>query len=155
MKGIKGKIKRKVQIDIMVVYFYHQQRPVEADKDCLLVQDIFRSYQIPWLVEDWDTTYDTNINKSEDNPNNNNTFAASSSSFSQEKVRIWRCPKLQEQIQTRIHILQQRVQQQQKVPQEQQHRVPFGIIMTAHHQDDSYETVLIKLLMGVHLNKFA
>lgn len=57
--------------------------------------------------------------------------------FSQDAARKWRRSRMREVLQTCI----------------EQYQATSGLFLTAHHQDDSDETLLLKVLRGAHLTK--
>ena len=126
---------------IHVVHFHHRQRAnIEADGDCQLVQDLASSYGIPCHVEDW--KYHQTLGE-EKNMN-----------FSQDTARKWRRSKLVEYTMQQLepdeldeHTSNSRNQQ----TDEGNIIRNVGLILTAHHLEDSQESVLLKLLRGVHL----
>jgi tRNA(Ile)-lysidine synthetase-like protein len=134
-----------ITLHVSVVHFHHRQRPIDADQDCQFVLTLVEeynknTYQVgleeermisTFHVEDWN---DFTSKGDDDNDDD-------ASSFSQDKARQWRRNKL-------VEFAHEKVQKQR------QHNASdcvLGIILTAHHQDDSYESALLKLLRGVHL----
>lgn len=65
---------------------------------------------------------------------------ASSVTFSQESARDWRQKRSMELLDSIAVCESDR---------------PYGIILTAHHKDDSEETILLKLLRGVHITNIS
>jgi len=145
--------------EIHVLHFNHQQRIQTSDDDAQFVQDLCQRYNIPYHVELWETMttmiLDTEQQHHQDPPlatatptslpstsssTKTRTLSSSSSSFSQDKARQWRRQKLQEFS----------IEQIQKDTMNDDDDVA-GIIMTAHHQDDSMESLALKALRGVHL----
>ena len=118
-----------------VIHFHHRQRSKDADEDCQLVQEQCSKYDgVNFHVFDWN---DNNIE-------NQSTSSASStsSSFSQGKARNWRRTSLLQYTQDRIHP-----QTSSNCDEESS----VGMILTAHHLNDSQESLLLKLLRGVHV----
>ena len=125
---------------IHVVHFHHRQRAdMEADGDCQLVQDLASSYGIPCHVEDWKSQ----ASDEEKNP-----------SFSQDTARKWRRSKLVEYTQQQFQSdeLDEHASNSNNQQSDERNIIRnVGLIMTAHHREDSQESVLLKLLRGVHL----
>eukprot|EP00980_Cylindrotheca_fusiformis_P004322 scaffold921_cov126-Cylindrotheca_fusiformis.AAC.1 len=108
-----------------VVHFHHRQRNEDADLDCQLVKDVAEEYELPFKLQDW-----------------NDELSFSSDSFSQDLARKWRRQRLVEYTE---HLL---------VASNLSNRADgksIGVILTAHHENDSTETMVLKLLRGVHL----
>lgn len=114
-----------VCIEFHVVHFHHQQRDQDADLDCQLVKDLAEEYGLPFVLYDWNT--DDYFLESADE----------SISFSQDVARKWRRQRLVDYVTQSIAS--------------ETNQTTKGIILTAHHKDDSTETMLLKLLRGVHI----
>ena len=137
-----------LQLDITVVHFHHRQRPFEADEDYRLVRELVDSHNknksnnnntiMSFRLEDWK-------DRKTVDPKQSSTDGEEEDSFSQNTARMWRRNALRECAKERLWFLIRKRQQHNK------RNVPFGIVLTAHHDDDLYETVLFKLLRGVHL----
>jgi tRNA(Ile)-lysidine synthase TilS/MesJ len=109
-----------------VMHFHHRQRE-EADDDCRLVQDLCRQYEIPCHVQDWKDDYSSL-------PNNN---------FSQDLARNWRRKTLVEKAQGLLVATHH--------DGNDTNNNAVGMILTAHHLEDSQESILLKLVRGVHI----
>lgn len=108
-----------------VIHFDHQQRGESSSADRGLVEDLCRQYNVPCTSILWNDDY------SQDDNNNH---------FSQEKARHWRrshmrrhLKRLVEDVRTDVNVT--------------------GFMVSAHHLDDSNETLLLKLIRGSHLTK--
>ncbi|KAL3941563.1 MAG: hypothetical protein SGBAC_004091 [Bacillariaceae sp.] len=103
---------------------------VESDLDCQLVQELAeQEYGIPFVLKDWNQEL---LEKDE----------VDNLKFSQDRARQWRRHRLLEY--TRSLLLESE-------PVESRVDPPIGVILTAHHRDDSEESLLLKLLRGVHI----
>mmetsp|Transcript_57292 Transcript_57292/g.139687 ORF Transcript_57292/g.139687 Transcript_57292/m.139687 type:complete len:802 (+) Transcript_57292:258-2663(+) len=126
---------------IHVVHFHHRQRAdTEADGDCQLVQDLASSYGIPCHVEDW------NQQQALDEAKNQ--------TFSQGTARKWRRSKLLEYTQQQLesdNLDEHNINSNNQQSDEGNNIRKVGLILTAHHLEDSKESILLKLLRGVHL----
>jgi tRNA(Ile)-lysidine synthase len=71
------------------------------------------------------------------NDENHGGALSNSAQFSQERARNWRIYETQ--------LLMERIKRQKET----------GIIVTAHHRDDVEETVLMKMLRGVHITNIS
>lgn len=115
-----------IQCKIHVVHFDHEQRGESSQGDRLYVEQICRHYDIPFHVYFWN------------DENHCGTLSISNSTqFSQERARNWRIYETQ--------LLMERIKRQKET----------GIIVTAHHRDDVEETVLMKMLRGVHITNIS
>ena len=113
------------KIHLRVVHFDHQQRGINSDMDRELVEDLCSKYQIPLTCYYWDQRQ----------------RAEEDSSFSQALARSWR----QSSMYQLLHRLLQGSRGNSSGPQ------VVGIILTAHHLDDSNETLWLKFLRGTHI----
>jgi tRNA(Ile)-lysidine synthetase-like protein len=126
--------------NIHIVHFHHRQREdAEADGDCQLVQDIASSYNIPCHVEDW-----KNIQSSND---------LETQTFSQDIARKWRRSKLVEYTHQQLMTSLNNADDDSDVDSDNKENktLYIGLILTAHHVEDSQESTILKLLRGVHL----
>lgn len=129
---------------VQVVHFNHQQRGIESDDDATFVQDLCRTYNIPCHVELWskelvdlDSDHDDNY----DHDDKDTLASSKAPTFSQDAAREWRRQRLVKWTQQAMDTLSSSGDYDGSV----------GIILTAHHKDDSMESLLLKALRGVHL----
>eukprot|EP00550_Attheya_septentrionalis_P007290 CAMPEP_0198291730 /NCGR_PEP_ID=MMETSP1449-20131203/9163_1 /TAXON_ID=420275 /ORGANISM="Attheya septentrionalis, Strain CCMP2084" /LENGTH=658 /DNA_ID=CAMNT_0043990409 /DNA_START=377 /DNA_END=2353 /DNA_ORIENTATION=- len=125
---------RTVPCELHVVHFDHEQRGLESDGDRLLVEKTCQEYGLPFYCHYW-RTHDAALISSTGNN--------ASPKFSQDLARTWR-----------QHHLIQLLNELTKTPATQsleRTNVKAGVILTAHHADDHYETMLLKLLRGTHI----
>ena len=109
-------------ITLHVVHFDHQQRGAESDADRRLVEEMCQRYNVPLSVYFW------------------KDYTQRQTAFSQETARDWRRS-------TMTRLLHELV-----LAQQNETTTPVGgVILTAHHLDDSNESLLLKLLRGVHI----
>ncbi|CAJ1929422.1 unnamed protein product [Cylindrotheca closterium] len=125
------------ELECHVMHFHHRQRDVEADLDCQLVQELAEEqYQIPFLLQDWNE--EMKLSKED----------ADAPKFSQNRARRWRRQRLLEYTQSLLLLDSKRAQ---AVVTKDNNISPIGVILTAHHRNDSEESLLLKLLRGVHI----
>lgn len=120
---------RGIDWDLCVCHFDHQQRGSASDADRDFVFKICAQMDVPIRIFYW-----------------NDSPANVKNGFSQEAARDWRRYFMRKTLQDRLSDLQS----------ETEH--PFqqvGLLMTAHHQDDSDETMLLKILRGVHISNLS
>jgi tRNA(Ile)-lysidine synthetase-like protein len=130
-----------------VVHFNHQQRGSESDRDCEFVRALCRDHSVPCHVYSWEQVGSS----VELGPSPSERPLA----FSQDVARKWR-RRTMKQLLSNLLRDHDRLQQQQlraidpKEPVEE--AMPaVGILLTAHHLNDSHESLLLKLLRGTHV----
>lgn len=136
-----------IPIALHVVHFDHQQRGKDSDQDREFVQDLCQQNHVPFHCYYWNdhTNTDDGINK------------CNSKTFTQDLAREWRRS-------TMIQLLHQLITNEDnsfsegkdssQAPEKGPNEISkLGVIMTAHHLDDSEETILLKLLRGVHISR--
>lgn len=128
-----------VQCELHVAHFNHEQRGDSSDGDELFVKRLCRERDIPFHNFMWsdEQSIPTKANQS------NNDELCNKYSFTQDTARQWRRRKL-------IDLLSELVLQTNNSTTPEESR--WGAILTAHHGDDSDETILLKLLRGSHLS---
>jgi tRNA(Ile)-lysidine synthetase-like protein len=111
------------RIEWHVIHFHHRQRNKDADLDCQLVQELVtKEYDgIHFSIQDW---------------NDPEHRSSPPESFSQDAARRWRRQRLLKYTQEQL---------------ENHSSSSIGFILTAHHKDDSTESLLLKMLRGVHI----
>lgn len=114
------------QVQLHVAHFHHHQRPGSADLDCDLVEDLCRQYELQCHIFHW--------NRNE------------STMFTQEVARNWRLNTL------KSLVLQEQLEVASNDDKASNASKRRGILLTAHHLDDSYESLLLKVLRGVHIS---
>lgn len=127
------------QCELHVAHFNHEQRGDSSDGDELFVKRLCRERDIPFHNFTWsdEQFIPTKANQS------NNDELSNKHSFTQDTARQWRRRKL-------IDLLSELVLQTNNSTTHEESR--WGAILTAHHGDDSDETILLKLLRGSHLS---
>eukprot|EP00978_Attheya_sp_CCMP212_P048930 scaffold595406_cov63-Attheya_sp.AAC.1 len=127
---------RTVPCELHVVHFDHEQRGLESDGDRLLVEKTCHEYGIPFYCHYW-RTHDAALMS-----NSTGSYNASPK-FSQDLARTWR----------QHHLIQllNKLTNTPETPTVERTNVKAGVILTAHHADDHYETMLLKLLRGTHI----
>ena len=113
-----------VQCHLRVVHFDHQQRTIESDLDRELVEHLCQYYSIPLETYYWNQDHPPDTAK-----------------FSQDTARTWRRSRMR-----------QSLADSTTTPKEEEEAI--GICLTAHHKDDSDETLILKILRGAHLTKW-
>ena len=134
------------RIELHVAHFDHCQRGEESQKDCSLVQSICQQEGLPCHVYRWNDNV-------VDGLKSNATVK-----FSQDVARQWRQSILAQLLQdlTLFEPKLTTAPPTNLIQGEQQKLVRRpGCIATAHHAGDSQETVLLKLLRGVHVNNLS
>ena len=125
--------------NLHVAHFDHRQRGKESDGDRNFVRDLCRELQLPFHCYFWEHEQQQPTTAAAvDQP-------SSSTLFSQDRARQWRRSRMRQLLH---EVVQQQQQQAQNDNTQQLH---VGLLVTAHHKDDSDETLLLKLLRGVHI----
>ena len=124
------------QAEIHVVHFDHCQRGEESKMDCQLVEEFCKDNQLPFHLYTWDN----------DNVTTDDHRDTSTAAFTQERARHWRQS-------TMIQLLEELAPHQTTAVATTGRRV--GAILTAHHADDSQETLLLKFIRGVHVTNLS
>ena len=139
---------RTIECNIHVIHFDHQQRGEESDGDRIFVQKLCQENNIPFHCFYWNQYNDNN---GDDNKNNNNN-SNKNNKFSQEIARNWRRKKslevMEEIMSSSLHIAEDNKDIKKSISSK-------GVIFTAHHKDDAEETMIMKLLRGVHLTNWS
>jgi len=114
-----------IHCELHVVHFDHQQRGEQSDYDRLFVEKMCREHSIDFHCFYW------------------SDVLHSDARFSQEIARNWRRTKS-------IELLTYIIGSNDDSADERQ-----GLIFTAHHKDDWEETMLLKLMRGVHITNMS
>lgn len=121
---------------VQVVHFNHQQRGNSSDEDASFVERLCQDYGITCQMERWK---DYNLD------NNHEGAPSTTRLFSQNVARQWRRERLYNRTRHVMATLGgDSLAQHQDVD-------VVGCVMTAHHRDDSMESLALKALRGVHL----
>jgi len=129
---------KEVKCELHVAHFNHEQRGDNSDGDEAFVQRLCAERDIPFHNYFW-SDEEFSFSKVERNDEN----AISGNSFTQDIARKWRRRKLRD-------LLSDLVLQTNNNTMCDTNR--WGAILTAHHGDDSDETILLKLVRGSHLS---
>lgn len=129
---------KEVPCELHVAHFNHEQRGDNSDEDEAFVQRLCAERDIPfhnyfWADEEFSSSRNDQTNENE----------SCSVSFTQDIARKWRRRKLRDLLsdlvlKTNKNSMRGTINR-------------WGAILTAHHGDDSDETILLKLLRGSHL----
>ena len=154
------------QLKLIVAHFNHNQRGVESDLDCELVVQTCQKYQIPCHVYNWndhvtrkdeqERTKDTSTESSSSSSTaDGNNVCKPQAKFSQDVARQWRRETLSSLVKD-YNASDNRLNSNSNASctseEDQQLQQPRrGIILTAHHKGDSYESLLLKVLRGAHI----
>ncbi|KAL7576891.1 hypothetical protein ACA910_006656 [Epithemia clementina (nom. ined.)] len=127
-------------IHLHAVHFDHQQRGLESDGDRAFVQELCNHYCIPLTCWFW-------------NQDHNDEDLVE---FSQDTARKWRQQRMETLMRDLLLMLPHSPPSTDPtdiVAEDHQTKEArrVGVILTAHHQDDSMESLLLKLLRGVHI----
>ena len=120
---------------IHAVHFDHQQRGEESDGDREFVRSLCMTHGIPLTCWFW--------NQDHNNRNDNNGIV-----FSQDAARKWRQERMEALLQDLL-LSSEEDPTTTSTTTERRRRV--GLILTAHHRDDSMESLVLKLLRGAHI----
>lgn len=110
---------RYFRVSVHAAHFDHQLRGAESDGDRRFVEELCRSYEVPYHCFFWNTDHSSD----------------DSTSFSQDAARVWRRSRMGALVRQLVGSHDQRL----------------GVILTAHHADDSMESLLLKLVRGTHI----
>jgi tRNA(Ile)-lysidine synthetase-like protein len=123
---------------VVVAHFDHQQRGAASDGDREFVVQLCESLQIPVHCYYWSKEHKPENDATDDKLRDSPTF-------SQDAARQWRRRKMRELLRNE---LRSRHHDATLFPQ-------VGLLVTAHHKDDSEETLLLKLLRGAHISNLS
>ena len=138
-----------IPCELHVVHFDHKTRGEESDGDRIFVESLCEKLHIPCHTYYWADGDDNEPNKEV-------------VSFSHDTARLWRRRTMQELVTFLTGTIAgigtgtgtgNDVDSDSQRSEQQGRRQ--GIILTAHHRDDSAETLLLKLLRGVHLTNIS
>jgi len=128
---------KEIKCELHVAHFNHEQRGDSSDGDEAFVRRLCIERDIPFHNYFW-SDEDFSSAKVE----RNDEDEMSSNSFTQDIARKWRRRKLRDLLSELV--LQTNISTKSETN--------WGAILTAHHRDDSDETILLKLLRGAHLS---
>lgn len=126
----------RLRWNLHAVHFDHQQRGAESDDDRDLVVQLCQTRNIPIHCYFW-----------QDNNINNNTQFQKSNTFSQDSARQWRRSTMRQLLRDEMRTV--------NTESILSSMPSIGLLVTAHHKDDSDETLLLKLLRGVHVSNLS
>ena len=128
-----------IPCQIHVVHFDHRQRGQQSDGDRLLVEDLCQKNRIQFHCFYWGEDEHENENDQDSNSNE-----SESKKFTQEVARDWRRS-------TSIRLMKSIMGSDS----DDATNTNTGVILTAHHKDDNEETMLLKILRGVHITNIS
>jgi tRNA(Ile)-lysidine synthase TilS/MesJ len=160
--------KPEVECKIHVVHFDHKQRGVESDNDRKFVQRLCEEYNIPFHCFYWgqdqgqgqEQKQEQSCQQNNDNDDSDGHDHLEKKKFSQEIARNWR----RKESLTLLNELcsaasfasaTNDVNDNDKNSEANMNTSPPGIILTAHHKDDTEETMMMKFLRGVHITNLS
>lgn len=130
LKDIRLNRRGGASYSIHVVHFDHQQRGADSDGDRHFVSELCDELELPFHCFFWNN--------------------CGSIGFSQDTARQWRRQTMRGLL---ISELKQRTKSLLCRIEGEPSQV--GLLMTAHHRDDSDETLMLKLLRGVHVTNIS
>ena len=137
-----------IQCPLHVIHFDHQQRGIDSDGDREFVQKLCNKYNIPLQIHYW------NEREQQQRQQQQRQNQQEQSLFSQEEARNWRRRLMREYLDALINKQQYTETSLNDDSNDSKQNAVTGILLTAHHQDDSDETLLLKVLRGAHLTNW-
>ena len=130
---------RQYNVKVHVVHYDHEQRGKESDGDRIFVENLCKEYNVPFHCYYWSQRgHGQNVDEKCD----------TNETFSQDIARNWRR-------QTSMELLDKICSSGNSDDGNQYSDSIYGLLLTAHHKDDSEETMIMKLLRGVHLTNWS
>ena len=126
----------RIPCEIHVAHFNHKQRGANSDADERLVRRLCSEAGVPIHCYSWSEL-----------ENDKSSNGVSASTFSQDAARKWRRRQM-------TALLASLVAESDNCSTDDK-PLRWGAILTAHHRDDSEETILLKLLRGAHLTNLS
>ncbi len=130
-----------IPCQIHVVHFDHCQRGDASDGDRLLVQDLCKKNNVDFHCFSWEQDTEGRVQKKQASGSTTTPLR-----FSQEVARDWRRMRSVDLVKSII---------ESNAKGDHCGQGMKGLILTAHHKDDSEETMLLKLLRGVHITNIS
>jgi tRNA(Ile)-lysidine synthase TilS/MesJ len=143
-----GENRIPIPCQLHVVHFDHGQRGKESDGDRLLVEELCEKHNVDFHCFYWGGEMQKNKQMPASEPSDPMAPTASVR-FSQEIARDWRRSQSIQLIQSIIESNDEDDSGAGACTRSK------GLIFTAHHKDDSEETMLLKILRGVHITNIS
>ena len=141
-----------VLCEVHVAHFDHRQRGTDSDADRTFVEGLCRDAGVPFHCFFWNDGGGDDEHDGDGDGDEEAKGAADRQKFSQETARDWRRSELVRLLDVLTTVSPP--ERSEGWGRQRRQRLP-GAIFTAHHRDDSDETMMLKLLRGSHITNLS
>jgi tRNA(Ile)-lysidine synthetase-like protein len=143
--GAENQKPRRGEWRILAAHFDHRRRGADSDGDREFVRELCRRLDVPLRCFYWGDRQ-----RGRDGDDGDDGVV-----FTQERARQWRRSTMVRLLREEMTTLPDGSEKEGHRHQQQQAVRRVGLLVTAHHKDDSDETLLLKVLRGVHVTNVA